>query len=341
MLQPLSQSEQALRDTLITKAEDYAFDDLQTMYGFERPATISRDTWRQALRMVAYGHRGTLGCTWGMLELGLRERPELRTVTGTLSPASPHQFTGIDFPAEADGFNCEWIGRYVRIRYSLENALGELEYTSKVLYTVSPLEVPHGSPLPTTLHFCPTATGLWETEAVDSPLWALPANASVAVTLELLPFMYREPLRGPLVNTPTTGLPTHPVTGEEIPLQFLRGHGETCLVELYLDASVYNVPATYLLDPPGVDRTTFPGQPYGGHIMDQFGAINGETTPAPPGGTGADVLEVGDPLGEGPHPVYLIDETALAGFRAYFDPILASGVHFEAYTRDFCLFEGS
>ena len=347
MLQPLSQAEIALRDTLITKATGNQFDRLMSMFGFERPFSISREVWRHALRLVAYGYRGTLGCTWGAFELGLRQQPNLRTVVGKLDVAQPHTFIGATFPQNLDGFTCEWIGRFVRIRYSLMDEFDELQYYSKVLYTIAPHQIHDNGPYPQNIMFCDVDTGLWDVEAVDNPLWLLldgdgnQVNGDVEVTLELLPFMYREPLNGPLIDEPTNGLPIHPDTQQPIPLTFLRGYGDRCTVELYIDATEFFVPATYLLDPPAVDRTNFPGQPFGGHIMDQFGAVNGDMTPQPPGGTGAEVLEAGDPLGDGPHPIYLIDEAALAGFSQYFDPILAAGVQMESFTNNFCLFENT
>lgn len=352
MLQPISQSEQALRDTLITQAEGYAFDDLQTLFGFERPSSINRDVWRQALRIVAYGHRGTLGCTWGMFELGLRSNPESRTILGALNPSNPHEFLGYG-PNDPnilkwDGFSCQWIGRFVRMRYSLLNETGELQYFSKILYTVAPGAIPDEPPFPETIFFCDVETGLWTTEAVDNPLWTIvdgggaPINNDVEVTIELLPFDYREPLRGPLYEEPSAGLPVDPLTGKTTQLEFLRGFGETCLIEVLVDEQAFFVPASYLLDPAGVDRpANFPGQPYGSHLMDVFGAVNGESTPDPPEGTGAPIVEIGDPLGEGPHPIYLIDAKALAGLATFFDPILAAGVHLETRLRDFCLFENT
>ena len=337
MLKPLSQTELALRDTLITKAEDFAFDDLTTMFGFERPSSIARDVWRQALRIVAYGYRGTLGCTWGMVELGTRVLPETRTVTGTLTPGSPHQFTGVTFPNAATGFSCDWVGRFVRLRYALDDTQGGFQYHSKILYVVGPGYIGSSGPYPTTLFFAPVETGLWTTEDLSNSLISGPVTA----TLELLPFMFREPSPGPVLETPSGGLPTNKKTNKAIPLDFVRSRGEECTVEVWTSSQVFFIPPTYLLDPGGVDRATFPNQPYSGHIMDLFAAINKESTPSAPAGTGAPILEVGDPLGDGPHPIYLIDTDGLAGFERFFDPILAAGVRFRGYTRNFCLYENT
>lgn len=88
MLTPYSQVELALRDTLVHKAESWIQDALAELYGVTRPPTIDRDDWRQVLRAVCYGHRGTLGTTWAMLELAFRG--SRRTISGTIDSANPH-----------------------------------------------------------------------------------------------------------------------------------------------------------------------------------------------------------------------------------------------------------
>jgi hypothetical protein len=353
MLQPISQAEQALRDTLITHAEGDYFDDLTALYGFEKPFSIQREVWRHALRLVAFGYRGTLGTTWGAFELGFRLAPEDRTWQGTIDPANPHTFTRTPGggPSALDGFTCEWIGRYVRLRYSVDNLKGGLEYTTKILYVEGPPYIPDAGPFPPTLFFANVPTGLWEVEDCSNPLITGPVTA----TLELLPHIFREPSPGPPTNPAQASIT--PVGTNNTPEVFIPTLGTACTVEILLDASIFVIPATYLIAenvvpyPAGQAELTPPGQPYGGAIMDMFAAVNGDMTPnttlpdvpppPDPEGYGDPILEAGDPLGIGPYPIYFIDELALSGFELYFDPILAAGVHLKTIPRSLCLFEGS
>lgn len=384
MLDSFSSSEEALRDTLITKATDWAFDELCVLFGFERPTLFSQNVWRNALRVVAYGHRGTLGCTWAALELGLRDSPEADTRTGTLSTSAPNVFTLYN-PPVTSFFDCKWIGRFVRIRYALDEGSDNYKYVSKVLYTISGVapdegEQPSGYIANTynKINFAPVETAYWKTEKVDDPLWSNTANTSKppVVTLELLPFVMNEPSPGPFLTSGPSFDFTYPLG--PTPGPFDISLGDECLVEVLVDHQQLNVPATYLLDPDIDPNTgqfvtanlcsaasdphnenatnhsrfttssdvTNPSsssvvtQPYDGHIMDQFGAIAGQTSPAPPAGTGEALLEAGDPLGEGPHPIYFTEHTSVVRTGKYFDPILAAGIELVMKRRDFCAFEG-
>lgn len=68
MLNPLSLTEQALRDTLITRAQDGALDDLSRLFGIPRVRIVEPDFWRRALRAGVYGPRGVLHTTHNVLE---------------------------------------------------------------------------------------------------------------------------------------------------------------------------------------------------------------------------------------------------------------------------------
>ncbi len=314
MLDTLSQADKALVDTLIHKSTGAMFDSLSEMYGFSRPSGFSEQNWRHALRAVAFGQRGTLGTTWAALELGLRSEPESQTVVVTMNPATPHRLTFVSGTgAFAGGFTCLWVGRFVRLRYA---------GVSKILYTVGPSTA---APPVAFVDLAPIETGLWTIED-GADLDGVVTTCS----LELLPFMVSEPGPGPLTELPVT-VPTLP-DGSDTPLEWLVSLGERCLVDVLISAEIYPLPPTYLLDPAGVDRNVVdPNEPDGGIIMDLHGAIN-DTTGL--------LAEVGDPLGVGPYPIYLLEEATTGVLTKHFDPILAAGVDVAFGVRDFCLFEG-
>lgn len=325
MLEAVSQADQALHDTLVHRADGWAFDALAVLFGFPRVPGIDIKVWRHALRAVAYGQRGTLGTTWAAVELGLRSSAASRTIEVTLSSSSPHKATFVSGPGGyASGFTCEWIGRLVRLRYHTTSASGVVHH-SKVLYVTEPTEIPESSPA-SEITFASTATRCWETEACSG------FTGTVNASLELLAFTWREPSPGPTATLPTPA----PVlsSGQPVPVEWLSQPqlplGRRCTIELEVTEEAFAVPPTYLLDPAGVDRATYPGQPYGGAIMDLFGAINDTT------GT---LVEAGDPLGDGPYPVYLVSDSTIETLERYFGRVLAAGCRFEIYHRDFCRFE--
>ena len=325
MLRSLSQADQALHDTLIHRADGTAFDALGELYGFPRVPGTPIATWRHALRSVAYGPRGTVGATWAAVELGLRADAADRTIQVTLSSSAPHTATFVSGPTGpyASGITCDWVGRLARLRYHTTGPV----HRSSLVRIEGPVEIASGSSA-TTIHLCPVTTRAWEAE----PCTAF--TGTISASLELLPFAWQEPSPGPVDTLPAAGAPLLP-SGAATPLEWLSQPqaplAGRCLVRLLVTETSYSTPPTYLLDPAGVDRATFPSQPDGGIVMDLFGAINDTT------GT---LVEVGDPLGDGPAPVYLADDTGLATLQRYFDPILASGVDFEATVRDFCAFDG-
>jgi hypothetical protein len=321
MLTPFSQVELALRDTLLHKAESWIQDAIAELYGVVRPPTLSRDDWRQVLRAVCYGHRGTLGTTWAMLELAFRG--SRRTISGTIDSANPHEFERDGSAADNPEITCLWPGRLVRLRYSLQEPTGDWRSVSKILYTANSGSIPAIGPYPSTLAFAEIATGHWTSEDCSDPLIGTGVSATAA-TVELLPWFLREPQPGPRGSV----IGSHPLDelGNPIPVEWLPSLGTEAIVEVLLEAALFTVPPTYLLDPGGVDRDTVdPLMPDGGIIMDLFGAING--TPG--------LVEAGN-QDTGPYPVYWIDETDRTGFARYFDPILAAGVDFDAQVVDFC-----
>jgi len=118
-----------------------------------------------------------------------------------------------------------------------------------------------------------------------------PFTVTTRMTVRLLPFLYYEMQQQPLdMRDPMAEYYT----------------GNQCLIDVYfLDDIVPAVPATYLQDATNV--LTPAGVPLGGQLVD-------------------DAFVVGDPLGDGPHPVYLVDDGAFAAIRTQVQRTLAAGV---------------
>ena len=146
MLQPISQTEEAFRDTLITKAEGAAFDRLARMWGFPRLGSISISAWRKGLRATALGPRGTPGAIHeaidGILSGGVV------SVTVDQAIANPSRIT-----ASAGGpFTADHVGRLVRVA-------GRLYYSTSFAATY--------------LELATVGTALWDAAACEARRAAL------------------------------------------------------------------------------------------------------------------------------------------------------------------------
>jgi len=263
--------------------------------------------------------------------------------------SQPHMF----IKKSGDVLDCNWIGRFVRLRYTLKRADGSQKHVSKILYTVGPPQSTSAGSY-NVLQFAPIPTSYWEIEDMSDPLWGEAQNSLATgdepvCTLELLPFVMNEPSPGVYGEEETNSLSAQ-WTSFFVPSThdvFRSTLGKPCYIEVLLDADAFYVPPSYLLDPANGETRynpagSFPptasiNQPYDGQILDLFGAQNEGTVTE---GLGEPLVEAGDPLGDGPHPIYWLDDEGLAGFGKYFDPILAAGVHLETLIRNFCLFEG-
>lgn len=170
MLTPLPATELALRDTLITRAKGTVFDDLCRMYGLARPAFIDEKYWREALRAVLYGPRGTRGNLHVFLEEALRQY----TVTYhcSVAPANPQRLTYLS-GGTAGGFEAADVNRLLRITYSRGSFL---------VRSVGPSFVggPAVSPF---LELCSVSTGYWS---------GVSFGTSEDVLVELLPFVWAD-----------------------------------------------------------------------------------------------------------------------------------------------------
>ncbi len=110
LLQPIAQTERALRDTVVGLAEGAALDRLSSLWGAPRPAGYERSAWRKALQTVALGARGTPGVTMGFLLGALSALEESFAVT--LDPSAPQRITAA---GGAGAFTQLHVGRMVLI----------------------------------------------------------------------------------------------------------------------------------------------------------------------------------------------------------------------------------
>lgn len=132
----------------------------------------------------------------------------------------------------------------------------------------------------------------------DAPAW--PFDVPTTITVRVLPFLYYE--RQP-----------QPVDRSQFDTAYYPG--DQCLIDVYFLGDITPlVPTTYLQDD---DSTLTPvGVPLGGQLLE-------------------DVFTAGDPLGDGPHPLYLVDDSAFADVQAQVQRTLVAGVEirfFRAYT---------
>lgn len=126
----------------------------------------------------------------------------------------------------------------------------------------------------------------------------LPDDLEYAEEFEVrfLPFEYYEWQTGPVL-APTTDL--------AVP-EFLGYHyGDPCYIDVFVFGDLLpDVPSTYL-QPDGI--ATPAGIPYGGQLL-------------------IDEFQRGDPLGNGPHPLYLVSADIFEGLRNQIQASLAAGV---------------
>lgn len=122
----------------------------------------------------------------------------------------------------------------------------------------------------------------------DAPAW--PFNVPTQFEVRILPFVYYERQREPLDRSQPNWA-YHP--------------GSHCLIDVYFVGGITPLVPTTYLQPGGV--LTPPDVPLGGNLL-------------------VDEFESGDPLGDGPHPLYLVDDNAFAPIREQVQRTLAAGV---------------
>lgn len=238
MLQPFSQVELALRDTLITKALAKRFDKLARFYQIPRPNNFEETHWRNGLLKIVFGPKGTLGTTHAWLEaIFAKQSTEYRVTIQAPTADKPHWGTGAGSAGEfgesqvlAQGpetFTCKHIGRFVRILSS---------FGDKIYRVVGPenLVTTGGVTTSTYLDLAPFDTSHWK-----GANWKSLSAPETTAKMTFLPFIYEE-------RTPGTG----------------TSWGKPCEFRVLVTDEFFGVPKTYLIDPSGKysDEKEFPPQ---------------------------------------------------------------------------------
>ena len=89
-----SHTEQAFRDTTITKATGHWFTKLAQLFGFPQIPGFAEEQWRRGLKACALGVRGTLPTTMSILE-GIYALDQQRYIV-SIDPALPSRITFVD-----------------------------------------------------------------------------------------------------------------------------------------------------------------------------------------------------------------------------------------------------
>lgn len=244
----LGQIWRAWRQTLITTASGVWLDRLSDLYGLRRLEVFPDDVWRQALRVAALGHRGTLGNTFAFLEA--LYTPLATALAVRIEPDKPHRLYSDEVGWE---FGPAHMGRLVRVDWT--GADGEAR--SQVFMTSGPGLLSGQSSAHVDL--VPTASSYFAAANFTSGPGAV--QEVTGATAVILPFVLAEPGPG--------------VLGERG-----RPFGMPCHVEVLLDTEALSVPPSYLNDPAGSERGDVPP---GALLLDLFNLAGAVPAPSPDG----------------------------------------------------------
>jgi hypothetical protein len=173
LLTSLSQTERALRDTLVHKVAGEWLDRLARMYGIPHLQGMSEDVWRDVLHAGALTPRGTPGVTFELLRSALQTYEE--AVAVELDPAQPYRLTA----DELGYFEAKHVNRLWRVDGTLYYSDGPADRLTS-----------NGN----WITLAPIATSYWD--AADFSGLAAPEDA----TAYMLPFTLREPTPGPPID---------------------------------------------------------------------------------------------------------------------------------------------
>lgn len=236
-----SQSEEALRDTLVHKAERGAFNRIAAHYGFDRLQSISEAAWRGGLTTVAYNARDIFPVVFEALYYVLSDFIEHTTVT--INPAEPNKLF-FDAPVSA-----AYIGRYIRID-------GVTYYTTNIENDSE-------------LVLSPYKTSYWAAAAFD-------VESETEVEIEIIPFVVYERGSGPTYTDPNGDGDTSDSWNGATYTWVLNN---TLEIEVYphiafVPESYLQEPTEYLTASPGTcpadggDVCTPYSMPNGGYLLD-------------------------------------------------------------------------
>lgn len=166
----LPSTEQAFRDTLLHRAKGTAFSTLARMYHLPRPGVIPEEDWREALRAVVYGCRGTRGNLHEFLEAALAQFNV--SFHCSVTPANPQRLTYLS-GGTAGGFEARHVNRLFRVTYSRG---------SFIFKSVSPTFI-GGPAVQGLLELCPISTAYWRGASFGEV---------ENVQVELLPFVWSD-----------------------------------------------------------------------------------------------------------------------------------------------------
>lgn len=282
-----SSLEQAQRDLMIHSAQDDSFRRLADWYGFIYQYGFEEGSWRRALKELAFGRRGTKRTTFDVVRHVMRQYDEVFSVK--VDPAQPTvlEFGGAISNTSLNAFERRHVNRYISTPWGIVRAVGPFMSGCETM----------------TLELAPTDGFYWKGATTD--LWPTEwvAGDSYSFDARFLPFEYYEWQPGPVLN----------VTEDPTVAQMVGYHwGAPCLVDVYVFGDLIpNVPSTYLqpYEPP-LDPQPLPtpaGVPLGGQLLDTE-------------------FDRGDPLGIGPHPLYLVSPDIYEGLRDQIQASLAAGV---------------
>lgn len=287
MYLPWSQSEEALRDTLVHKAEGDAFERIARFYGFTWPKFIAEGAWRGGLKTVAYNARDTFPVVFEALTQCLAGYIE--TFDDCYYPVG--FLTGI---SRAGGWSEAYIGRYVRIGTTIYYSTG-----------ISGLK----------LLLSPYTTSYWT--GINNTL-NIVAQSSIDL-VEVLPFVVYERGNGPSYVDPNLNGDEGDSWQGQTYSWFLNN-----TLEIEVWPHIASIPESYLLEPedyalasegvcPGVDGGN-PGvctpstMPNGGYLLED------------------DTEDMGVDIADA-YPIYLYDGEVSRELEFQFDRLLPAGNH--------------
>lgn len=91
MIEPLSQTAKAFRDTTISRSSLYQFGAVSRQWGIPHVAISPESDWREVVRSNAMGPRGVYGAVFEFVRYALRQFDTLVSVT--VDPANPQRVT--------------------------------------------------------------------------------------------------------------------------------------------------------------------------------------------------------------------------------------------------------